>query len=278
MTYKELCAEITALGFETEIDSQERLLSSINRALMMIYTERPLYANISIFKPPITQASKIADFTHRGGKTDSFSYNARAFSFRTSGIGKYNISEGEKEQMFEFSQNSELHRGFLHGIGRIDFVGDYSFSVFDFAFFDEIYGESYENIPTLSGYTEYNLINFADDFMAFVFQPTDENGKNIAGASVRGGIMKIPDSYVGKINLIYKKAPKKLLGNTDEEIVLPDGCEHLLALLSASYVWLDDDPDKAQYYMSLYREAMSAVKYYDRSHIDNSYHITNGWA
>ena len=245
---------------------------------MLIYTERPLYSRISIFKPDISHAARISDFSHKGGKTESFSYDARAFSFKTSGIGKYKICEGEREEIFEFSQNSELHRGFLHGNGQIVFFGDYAFSVYDFVLFDEIYGSSAEDIPTLSGYTEYKIKDFAEDFMAFVFQPTDDAGRTINGASVRGGIMKIPDGYFGKINLIYKKSPKKIIGNPDEDIILPDGCEHLLPLLAASYVWLDDDPDKAQYYMSLYREAMSAVKYYDRAHIDNTYHVDNGWA
>lgn len=278
MTYKELCAEIAALGFETELDSQERISSAVNRALMLIYTERPLYSKISIFKPPISSATRVGDFSHKGGTTDSFSYNARAFSFRTSGIGKYKICEGMREEIFEFSQNSELHRGFLHGEGRIDFVGEYSFSVYDFVFFDEIYGSALGDIPTLSGYTEYKIKDYAEDFLAFVSEPTDEDGKSIDGSSVRGGIMRVPDGYFGKINLIYKKSPKKILGNPDEDIVLPDGCEHLLALLAASYVWLDDDADKAQYYMSLYREAMSAVKYYGRAHVDNSYHVIDGWA
>ncbi len=278
MTYKDLCTEIAALGFETEIDSDERMLTAVNRALMLIYTERPTYERICIFKPAVSTTAKIGDFSHKGGETDSFSYKARAYSFKTCGRGKYKICEGEKEEIFEFSQNSALHRGFLHGEGRIDFVGEYSFSVYDFALFDEIYGDSPEDIPTLSEYSEYTIRDFAPDFLSFVSAPTDEHGISIANAEVRGGIMRIPDGYSGKINLVYKKAPKKLFGNPDDDIFVPDGCEHLLPLLAASYVWLDDDPEKSQYYMSLYREAMSAVKYYDRSHIDNSYHVTDGWA
>ena len=113
MTYKDLCAEILTLGFETESDSEERILTAVNRALMLIYTERPLEKRISFFKPKISPSSKIGDFSHKGGETDSFSYNARAYSFKTSGTGKYKICEGEKEEIFEFSQNSALHRGFL---------------------------------------------------------------------------------------------------------------------------------------------------------------------
>ena len=148
MTYNELCADITALGFETEIDSRERTLSAINRALLTIYTERPLYSSVSIYKPHVNPASRIEHFCHKGGEVDSFSYNAKAYSFTTSGIGQYKIIEGEKEEVYEFSQNSELHRGFLHGDGRIEFHGQYSYSVFDFLLFDEIYGEDLESIPS----------------------------------------------------------------------------------------------------------------------------------
>ena len=278
MTYKDLCAEIAALGFETEIDSEERMLTAVNRALMLIYTERPTYERISIFKPGITPVTKIGDFSHKGGDTDSFSYNARAYSFKTCGTGKYKICEGEKEEIFEFSQNSTLHRGFLHGKGTIEFFGEYSFSVYDLVLFDEIYGASPEDIPALSGYTEYKIRDIAPDFLSCVYAPTDEHGISIVNATVRGGIMRIPDAYHGRINLVYKKAPRNMMGNPDDEVTVPVGCEHLLALLAASYVWLDDDPEKSQYYMSLYREAMSAVKYYDRAHIDNSYHVTDGWA
>ena len=62
MTYKDLCAEIAALGFETELDSKERTLSAVNRALIQIYTERPAYERLSFFKPPVSPMTKMKDF------------------------------------------------------------------------------------------------------------------------------------------------------------------------------------------------------------------------
>ena len=278
MTYKDLCADIACLGFETEFDSPERVLNATNRALMIIYTERPLYGTVTINRPKIFPTAKIDDFSHKGGEANLFICNARAYSFKTSGIGKYKIYEGENEKIFKFSQNVEYHRGFLHGEGKIEFLGEYSYSVYDFCLFDEIYSQNIEDIPTASEYAEYRIKDYADGFLSFVSLPADEQGRAIKDSSARGGVVKIPSSYSGRINIIYKKCAQRLLGNPDEEIILPDGCEHLLALLAASYVWLDDDADKAQYYLTLYREAMSGVKYYDRTAIDNSYHITNGWA
>ena len=59
---------------------------------------------------------------------------------------------------------------------------------------------------------------------------------------------------------------------------IPSELEHLVALVTASYVWLDDDPEKAQYYMSLYREGMSALKIYTRRAVDTAFTDATGWA
>jgi hypothetical protein len=42
-------------------------------------------------------------------------------------------------------------------------------------------------------------------------------------------------------------------------------------------MWLDDDVQKAQYYMSLYRDLVANVKRYSTNKIDAKYSV-NGWA
>ena len=51
----------------------------------------------------------------------------------------------------------------------------------------------------------------------------------------------------------------------------------MLPLLTASFMWLDDDAAKAQYYMSLYRDMVTNVKRFQTSKIDAEYRV-NGWA
>ena len=279
MTYKDLCADITALGFETEIESEERVLNAVRRALMTIFTERPLYKKLTFFKPKLSPLLRIESITHHGGEECEVKFNgARAYSFKTDGVGRCILKDGSVESVIEFSKTNELHRGFLHGSGTFTFVGEYSYTVYEIRVFSEIYSDDPDKIPSGFGDTEYDMMSFCDDFLAFASLPTDEYGRVISGSSLSGGIMSIPESYSGKINLTYKRAPQRLTGNLDEEIILPYGCEHLPALLASSYIWLDDDADKAQYYMSLYREGISAVKYYNREKIDNAYHTVNGWA
>ena len=278
MTYNDLCTEVAALGFESEIESQERLLTAARRALRMIFTERPLYDTATLYKSRITSAVKIDSLLHKGGYTDTVSYNAKAYSFKTSGVGSYKICEDGEERIYAFSGSGIVHRGFLHGEGELVFVGEYCYTVYDLRIFDEIYGASTDDIPVQSGYTEYDLSRFTQNFLSLASAPANEYGSAIPDSSVCGKIMRIPDEYSGKIHVRYKKAPSDISESSEEEIALPDGCEHLLPLLTAAFVWLDDDAEKAQYYMSLYKEAMAAVKYYERPHIDNSYHTADRWA
>ena len=279
LTYKDLCNEITALGFETELESEERVLKAANRALMTIFTERPLYKKLTMFKSKLTPTIQIRTVSHVGGEDITIKYEgAKSYSFTTYGTGRCFVQGGSPIKTVDFSEEGEIHRGFLNGSGFLRFVGEYSYTVLDLAIFSETFSEKAEDIPTLSDFREYEMKKCCSDFLAFISPPTDEYGMTIEGATLKGGIMSIPESYSGKINLVYKSAPQKLTGNLDEEIILPSGCEHLPALLASAYVWLDDEDDKAQYYMSLYREAMSAVKYYDRESFDNKYYNVNGWA
>lgn len=278
MTYNDLCTEVAALGFENEIESQAGLKTAANRALRMIFTEHPLYDTVTLYKPDITPTVRIDSLLHKGADTDTIPYNAKAYSFKTHGSGSYKICESGEEQIFSFTGNGKVHRGFLHGEGKLVFVGEYCYTVYDLRIFEDIFGGTVDDIPVQNGYTEYDLTRYAEKFLCAASLPEREDGAPISESSVFGKIMKIPDAYSGKIHLRYKKAPTDINESSDEEIAMPHGCEHLLPLLTAAFVWLDDDAEKAQYYMSLYKEAMAAVKYYERPLVDNSYRTTDGWA
>ena len=91
--------------------------------------------------------------------------------------------------------------------------------------------------------------------------------------------MRVPYEYAGEIILEYrKKAPAVSINAPDAELDIPSELEHLVALVTASYVWLDDDPEKAQYYMSLYRDGMSGVKLYTRKNVDTKFNDVTRWA
>lgn len=277
MTYNDLRAEVAALGFESEIELSNDLLRATQRALRMIFTERPLYKTVQFFQNSIKPIIKIESLAHCGGVTDSVSFNAKAYSFRTTGEGTYTIVDGSEKRTVDFSGIESLHKGFLYGNGTLEFLGAYSYTVYDLAIFDEILSSDEKDIPVLCDFIEYDVKSYAGDFLTYSSPPENELGIPIPNASVCGGKMRIPVDYTGKIRLLYKAAPTSISGDGDEDIILPDGCEHLLALVVAAFVWLDDDGEKAQYYMNLYREAMAAVKFYDRAGVNPSYQDVIGW-
>ena len=278
MNYSDLYKEVCALGFEKDIEMSDALLFSARRAISEIYTERPVYKTAELYKNPLHLSKKINKISHGAAEECKIDFNAKAYSFTTSGIGMYTISDlaGRREQ--EFSGEKVLHRGFLYGSGEITFSGEFFYTVYDIAFISEIYGPDVSDIPTCSDFVEYDLRERTEDYLIPASAPCDGGGYAIPGAYIHDGIMKIPCGYSGKIVFTYKKAPPNLRGASDEDIILPDGCEHLLPLLTSAYFWLDDDSEKSQYYMSLYREVMASVRIHGPAHINNSYKSVNGWA
>ena len=278
MTYNDLCAEVAALGFEDAIEKRESLLFSARRALGLLFTERPLYKSVAFYHNPLSPCQTYNDFSHDGGKPVRISFNAKSFSFKTAGVGSYLIVDEAGTRSFDFACDETDHRGFLHGEGYIEFSGGYFYSVYNIAFFNKILGPLTALIPTLSSVQEYEARDIVGDFMAFSSLPMGNEGSPIKGAKVCGSKITLPSEYIGRVILNYKAAPQKLSGEADELIILPSGTEHLIALLVAAYVWLDEDAEKAQYYMSLYKDALAAVRFYDRSVINNDYHESLGWA
>lgn len=277
MTYNDLCEEVKALGFEDELESSTRTFFAANRALRAIYTERPVYDTLTIYRADVQPYIRIDRIDHKGGEGDTLSFTARAYSFKSSGNGEFVINDTGGERTVSFSGNGTLHKGFLYGEGRISFIGEYAFSIFDIALFDDILSESVEDIPTVDGTIKYNAEKLVNNFLSFASLPTDETGSVIRGSSTLGSSIYIPYGFSGRINAIYKVCPR-LSEDPLEEIPIPTGCDHLLPLLTAAYVWLDDDEEKSRYYMSLYREGLNAAKYYDRASFNATYNETNGWA
>ena len=277
MTYNELRAEILALGFEGETENEERLLFAAQRALNLIFTERPLYKTLEIYQNPKFPSTSIPNFVHKGNEARIFPTSSRAYSLMTHGKGTLKIRDAKGEEIIDFEGDTEL-RGFLHGDGEMEFIGDFIYTVTDFSLYDDLYGDEITDIPSPKNMTEYDLKRHAPDYLSAISAPKAKDERIIRKASVDGAVMKIPSSYVGYICLDYKSRAPRLSGDGEEEVCFPEGCEHLIPLLSAAYFWLDDDSEKAEYYMSLYREALVSVKLYTRSQSDNTYTVTNGWA
>ena len=127
----------------------------------------------------------------------------------------------------------------------------------------------------------YYEIDFRDefpDFLSFVNQIKDVRGNIVTGIVANDGILQIPMGYKGMIIVTYQRLPTPVLSSDpDLQIDIPRELEHMLPLLVASFLWLDDDEAKAQYYLAIYRDLMNTVRRYGNRCIDTTYY-GNGWA
>lgn len=117
------------------------------------------------------------------------------------------------------------------------------------------------------------------DVMIVTSAPKDEFGRIIPDAYCDGYILTLPDSFTGDVVILYKPMPKELTVDSEEEkIDLPPFASHLLPLLVASFVFLDDDEEKADYYMTLYRHEVIKLTRRGTMAFNNAYTDVTGWA
>ena len=276
MTYNELCEEVKALGFETTVDSPARLFSAARRALREIHTARPIFSNAVIFQRVPKPIRYVKEILHRGdGEISIPYYSARSFSCKASGEGIVKIKENGDEKILSFNGTYSVIREFLHGDGELVFTGDFSFTITSLAFYGEITSASTEDIPVFGIPGEYDMTKLVSGFITLAGPPADSSGNAIAGAQLSGNILTLPSDYSGDVYMICKRGSDL---TEDGQIEIQKECEPLLALLTAAYFWLDDDPEKSQYYHSLYREGMNALRYSNRSRVDRMISTGNGWA
>ena len=84
--------------------------------------------------------------------------------------------------------------------------------------------------------------------------------------------------FFGTVTLRYKPYPKKISKNeSDSPIDIPRELESLLPLLCASYVWLDDNPERSQYYLELYNAEAALIKRRFPARLEGFRDVT-GWA
>lgn len=278
MTLKELQSQVSYLGFETEITDTEAFTLAANRALRQIFLDypSPVTARIQTPKPRLLTAYKT--LRHRGGEREIIPLAGRALTFRVSGTGRYRITDGDEVYETPFSGKGILVRTLLDKGGELELLGDYDYTVYGLATYSAPLGNDRGDIPEYKEYREYELGLYLRDFSSAATAPKDPEGRHIRGARIEGDTLFIPFDYDGEAVFTYRRTPTPVeYGYANSVIDIPEQISHTLPLLTASFLWLDDDDQKAVHYLTLYREAMATARRYTSAASDSSY-LTNGWA
>ena len=110
--------------------------------------------------------------------------------------------------------------------------------------------------------------------------PANSSGcRNYQGVCIYEKKLFIPTEYEGEIHLTYRRIPGEILADApNAPIDLSPALVHLLPLLTASYLWLDDDGAKAQFYMQMYMEGMRDVRVSRQIGAESGITDTHHWA
>ena len=279
MTVREVLSEVSALGYDGELECDEAFLSALERSKRRLFAERGVSATVVIPPYAVPPLSCIPLYRHPSGERAIFPLSGVSYSFYVSGIGSYTVLDGSSRTTREFNTVRERCAGYLSEDGSIIFEGRYAFTVTDLVCYGSAFGDSISDIPDGTAVRRLDLRTLVPDFHSFATPAKDSFGRVIQGVRLEEVYALIPSDITEDVYVTYYRTPKKsYLEMPDAEVDLPAGCEHLLALLVASYVYVDSYPDKAQLYGEMYREASSEEKNRRVRISDTVYRDTNGWA
>ena len=278
MKLNELKKDVAMLGFENDVED-DVFVASVNRALGLLYTDRPVSKTIIVHFDAPKIAMKKEFIEHHSGEVITLPTNGKCLSFRTTGEGECSIREGSYGGSYvAFSTKNQLTKRQLRDHGTITFSGEYYYTVSNLVVFEDITSSSQLDIREYSPRKEALPTDYCNDFRAFAGPPRTADGRIVEEAELRDGRISVPYEYAGDIYLTYYRAPTKITSTAiDVTIDVSEECAPLLPILTASFLWLDDDAAKAQYYMNLYRDSIANIKRFSTVRLESNYG-SNGWA
>lgn len=300
MKVAELFEAVAKLGFEDSLEDASSFYHAANRALLQVNDLRPLISTVTVnHRPPRNLLSESGfEAIERTEELTFSASNALAYYFEVDGKGECHVEHLNSQtgkwddvERIEFNTSRfTAESGLIPPSGerldgeiRLRFLGEYAYFIRSVALYGVLYGPTPENILAYEEYSAYDMTDITDDFLAFCEYPITVGGKTVLeGYEVEGGhVILLPRSSPGIYRIRYKRRPMELVYTEnaledEREIDLEGALVSLLPPLIASYIWLDDEPEKAAFYLELYRERVALFERYETGITPLEYR-TNGW-
>ena len=287
MKVKELYDAVALLGFETDIDEEATFFPALNTALHDVLRLVPQKKRAFLAHYPPTALATVSDkLLYSGGVLSYQAEEARAFYIEVSGQGEIIFTKSlgnavTPKTTWDNPYGYRVIRCFLNDIKKIEVKAETMCKVRRMALYDELTSSSIEDIPEPSEYISYDLGRVFDDFGKLHEQPKiteDGEKKTLSDYTVDGNVLSLPRDAAGDIEIVYLPAiPQYTADDKNKDVDVPDDCIGALKLLIASYVWLDDNASRAQYYKSLYNEEIALVVSKRRDLNPVKYESVNNW-
>lgn len=300
MIVSDLYKQVAGLGFESSLDDDSRFYYAANRALLQVSRIRPATRTHHINHKPLMNAlpTGFSSMECRGNLAFEAS-SAKGYYFEADGNGQAYIEyfeDGswkvakivEMQSNRTFKAYSGLVKNgteFVEGSVRIRFLGNYLYHVRRVALYPDVYSNNDADVPAYEPYSKYDISDLASDFLAMSAPPiVDSDGREVLNQNYdieNGRIVLLPRSMPGEYIVRYIKKPTALAqknnANTDNQAIdLDDDLCAILPNLVASYIYAEDEPQLAEYYLTLYNQQAIVIEQKARQH--SSVFITNnGW-
>lgn len=234
---------------------------------------------MKIYKPKLEPVELFERLSHKGGVDLSISLICTSFSLTATGSGEIVFSDGEGEEKIKFSGNGvTVKRKVDTGIAFLNFTGEFDYEIYNLAGFALI-TENESDIPLYEPQVRFDMKLRDPLFLAFADLPRNAHGKIIPKLRTEGSAFLLPHDYEGEILVSYKRMPAKINENElDTEIDIAPECEHLLPLRTAAYLLLDGNEELSEYYLSLYKSGIGALKQQSRRTTAESFSDVLRWA
>lgn len=277
MTLNELKSAVSALLAETVTERDPIFLGAANRSLEMLFTELPSLKILTLPATKICSSVAAEKIEHRGGEKISLALSGDAYTFKVAGAGRYTLRDASGEITRDFDTPLSTLRGFIAGgSGEIVFEGDYRYTVFALTVFDGLLGERVEDIPDGSGERAISADDYADDILSLCTEAKDASGRIVSGAKVVGRSVVFPKDYSGLVTLSYARRPAPITESTVFIDAEPDAVT-VLPFLTAYFLTLENDADRAAEYLALAESSIKALLS-RRIRADGEYTDVTGWA
>ena len=200
MTLDELKNDVAALGFEGSIEDDDIFIASVNRALGLIYTDRPVSKTIIVHfdSPRISYKKEFIE--HHSSEEITLTVRGKSLSFRTTGEGECLIKEADGGGSFvNFSTPHPLTKRKLKSEATLTFSGDFYYTVSNLVVFDDLLSQNIIDVREYSPRKEALPNEYCDDFRAFAGPPRNINGEIVKDAELRDGRISVPFEFKGDI-------------------------------------------------------------------------------
>lgn len=272
MTVGELQAEVAYLGFETRLNDEairRGFIPALNRGIAELDALSPRISRVVFYhRPPADLLPAFSPIRKSPGEIVSVSLpdSTRAFSARVSGKGVLTLRDGNGDVTFPFStgRRTATFCRAVEGEGTLLFTDGDGGGCCDILSVRAYDTDAADGAFEESGYLSYRVRDERPDFFAFSSPFVEYRGAPYTGEyRTAGDALLLPaGAPAGEYVAVIRLAPETVSEDDGPGALVPlePALAALLPELVASFLWLDDAPEKARFYYEVYLRKYAALR------------------